>query len=71
MMDPNPTSPLQQLAIAINFFFPSLALLVLGLRIYGKVWSKCPGPGTFRHPSTLWGPGRFHHLWPSLFDDVS
>jgi hypothetical protein len=50
------SSPLQQFGIAINFFFPALAITVLGLRLYAKASSKCKGPGTFRHPSTLLGP---------------
>jgi hypothetical protein len=52
------TSPLQQFGLAINFFFPALALIVLALRLYGKASAKSQGPGTFRHPSTLLGPGR-------------
>ncbi|KAK5657263.1 hypothetical protein OQA88_3322 [Cercophora sp. LCS_1] len=50
------TSPLQKLAIAIVIFFPALALLVLGLRLYSKSSRRALGPGTFRHPSTLLGP---------------
>ncbi|KAK0704877.1 hypothetical protein B0H67DRAFT_362884 [Lasiosphaeris hirsuta] len=39
----SPTSPLQQFAIAVNFFFPALALVVLGLRIYSKTSFKSFG----------------------------
>jgi len=53
------SSPLQRFALAINFFFPALALVVLALRLYGKTNHKTKGPGTFRHPSTLLGLGRF------------
>ncbi|KAK0639058.1 hypothetical protein B0T16DRAFT_462766 [Cercophora newfieldiana] len=50
------SSPLQRFGIAINFFFPGLAIVVLALRLYAKASSKSKGPGTFRHPSTLLGP---------------
>ncbi|KAK4452488.1 cfem domain-containing protein [Podospora aff. communis PSN243] len=50
------TSPLQQFGLAINFFFPALAFIVLALRLYGKAAARSQGPGTFRHPSTLLGP---------------
>lgn len=57
-MEDYPASPLQHFALFINFFFPSLALVVLALRLYGKTAHISRGPGTFRHPSTLLGPGR-------------
>jgi len=57
-MEDYPITPLQRFALFINFFFPSLALVVLALRVYGKTAHISRGPGTFRHPSTLLGPGR-------------
>ncbi|EPE04902.1 cfem domain-containing protein [Ophiostoma piceae UAMH 11346] len=36
----NPTSPLQQFGFALNFFFPSLALIIVGLRIYSRAQTK-------------------------------
>ncbi|KAK3344258.1 hypothetical protein B0T25DRAFT_462534 [Lasiosphaeria hispida] len=39
----SPTSPLQQFGIAVNFFFPALALVVIGLRIYSKASMKSFG----------------------------
>ncbi|KAK1754735.1 hypothetical protein QBC47DRAFT_225254 [Echria macrotheca] len=56
-MEGYPTSAMQQFAIAINFFMPCLAMIVLGLRLYTKASPRSlGGPGTFRHPSTLLGP---------------
>ncbi|KAK1836086.1 hypothetical protein QBC39DRAFT_367476 [Podospora conica] len=59
MLEPPPPeagSGMQRLAIALNFFFPSLAMVVLALRLYSKRTAKSLEPGTFRHPSTLLGP---------------
>lgn len=53
---PEAGSDMQRLAIALNFFFPALALIVLALRLYSKRTAKSLEPGTFRHPSTLLGP---------------
>lgn len=43
--DAYPYSPLQQGGLFILFFFPAIALVVVGLRVYGRVRSRQFGWG--------------------------
>lgn len=51
--NPNPTSWLQNLGIAIEIIGPSLALIVTILRIYTRVNTKTFGWGKFQHHQEL------------------
>lgn len=57
-----PTSWLQNVAIFINFFFPSLALLVVALRVYCRIRQRNFGWGEYRPPSAILD--RFAHFMP-------
>lgn len=53
-----PTPPLQRTALFINFFFPALAVVAVGLRVFSRVKSR------------QWGLGMLYIAIPIVNDEV-